>query len=596
MGDRSRVLLAKNARVLMLIAPSSSPYVHHDESPGGGGLWPRGSRGPRGGARNVRGPNAFHLVVGRLGVLRTLPGPRCLRGCHLLLVVAVTTVGCVNERDVLMKAFDVSQPYAVVKPSDRDVTNLDDVLHAYQDQARGHETEALQDLSLAACLRLGVERNRRLRRATYATQRIGFGRDIARSKMDAAALTGSYAIDRGPDGGEGRIGATSRVGGFNVEPFVAFDYVDTDGASPTTSYGLAVSRNVFRIRYEILRQKLPLTRATRDYHIAINNRVVQLRELRLNVVSIFYDIQRLKKLIEVRRNRVADAKTFLERVREQVRNGFSAPVEETNAGIDLNQAASDLVREETNLRNRKEELLVLIGQDVASNVTIRSEQLDQDEVIGLDLESDMAQIRQQHERVINQLLVMEVQRQEYRVSGAELAPDLDARLTASQAVDDDGARGNIGVDLTLSVPLDGYRAEKAHATQQRLQLMEMAVDLAEIRSVLERDLRARYRNVHQLRTTVGLNAERLQQEQKKLGATLELWEKTKGNNLEVTRAKQAVDNAEVALLESRVRRIVEEARYRSLLPTASPRPIVDRMEALNQEALDLMEIPNHEGD
>jgi len=503
--------------------------------------------------------------------------------------VCVTVVaGCVDQRDAIMKSFDLSQPYTALEPAVGGVEDLGHAMSAYVTARAGSPPEGWTDLTLRQCLQLGVEQNRRLRKATYATARIGLGRDIARSELDGTELTGTYSIDRGPDTGEGRISAVNRLGGFDVEPFLEFNYSDAADSSTTTSYGIAVSRNVFRIRYQYLRQNLPLTRATRNYHVAINDRVVQLRDLHLQIVSLFYDIQRLKKLIEVRQNRVKDAEDFLQRVREQVRNGFSAPVEETNAGISLNQAASDLVREETNLRNTKEDLLDVIGLDIGTALTIRGEDLAEHEAVDLALAQDMETVKRCHERVVNQLLLMEVQRQEYQVRQEELVPDLDARVTASRDVDEQEVRGNLGLDLTLSLPLDGYRAQRARATQERLRLMELAVDLADIRSGLERALRARYRNVHQLQTTVRLKAERLKQEQKKLGATLELWEKTKGNNLELTRAKQAVDDAEVSLLESRVRRIVEESRYRSLLPAPGEHPIIHEMPAIEHQAEKLL--------
>ena len=456
-------------------------------------------------------------------------------------------------------------PYTAVASTDRAESRLTEASAAYDRQVLPEESD-LKDLSLRTCLVLAVQHNRALQQSTYATRRIGLERDIRRSELDQSDLFATYSAEEGPDRSDARVGAVGRAAGFEVRPFIEFLYDEAGGDPETTSYGVAVSRNVFRIKHEHIRQYLPLTRATRDFHVAINERIVLLRELHLFVVRRFYDVHRFARRVKIRQDRVADAGTFLAGVRDKVNAGIMAPVEATNAEINLNQAQADLVREQAELQNARESLLDLMALDLRLDVTIRDEDLTGAAPLALDLEQDVALVREHHEAVRNQRLEMEVQRQTFRVSKDELIPDLQATLTTARDLDWGGEADRVSLDLNLSVPLDGYRAERARMTQDRLRLMELAIRLDAIRSTLERQLRARHRTIQQLTTTVALAGKRLATERKKLATTLKRFENGEIGNLEVTRAKQDVDNVNVELLNLRIDLITEQAGYRSLLP------------------------------
>ncbi len=475
---------------------------------------------------------------------------------------------CADSYPVIPGSLDVNRPIMSVEPAETDQQNVKQALTDYEDRPVTLTDSTLENLSLRDCLVLAVEHNRSLRRTTYRTERLGQQRRIERSRLDDATLNADYSVQEEDDVGDGRVSVTGRAGGFEVEPFVDFLYDEfREDDKHETNYGVAISRQVFRIRYEEVRQHLPLTRATRDHHVAINERVLDLRQLHLDVVQRFYDVQRLKKRFEVRRNRVEDARAFLESMEAGLEVGMEAEINVINARINLNQAESDLVREQTNLQNAREQLLELLGADVREVITIQDEDLSAIEPESVELDSDLALIEAHHESVRNQYMQMEVQRQQLQVSKEELIPDLQATLSASREADGDD--GRVALDLSLQVPLDAYRAEKARASQDRLLLIELTVELADVRSNLARRLRRSYRTIDQLDTTVRLAEQQLESERNKLAARLLLYESGADlDNLEVTRAKQAVDQAEVDLLEARVSRIIEEARYRSLLPSA----------------------------
>ncbi|MAE63906.1 MAG: hypothetical protein CMJ18_06500 [Phycisphaeraceae bacterium] len=492
---------------------------------------------------------------------------------RLLLACAVSFAisGCVQPWSPI--GLDLEQAIAPLEASAEAESTLDEAVVDYE--RRETATTAPDDhrLGLEQCLLLAVHRNRQLKELTYATQRTGLERDIARHELDQPALTATYSIEEGPDAtrGSARTSAIGRYGGFEVEPFVAFQYDEGDGDEDYTTYGLAVSRNLIRLRYEDLRQHLPLSEATRDFHAAVNNRLLELRRLHLRVVETFYDIQRLDSRIRVRRNRVADARKFLEAVTRRVREGLSAAVEQTNARISLNQAESDLVREQTNRQNSVDTLLEIIGLDLGGEVEFTDVDVAEVPQVELDLEGDIELVRRRHERVLNQMLAMELQRQRYLISREGVSPDLTATFTAQQFerrdVDNDDDRGDVGLTLDLRVPLDNFRAERAELSQNRLRLMESRVELESIRVDLERRLRRQHRTIRQLETTVALAEVRRHEEHRKLEATVKVFnESGRVSNLEVTRAKEAFDRAEVDLLDARIDRIIEEARYVANLP------------------------------
>ena len=499
----------------------------------------------------------------------------------LMLLMVLSVVGCARDRAALPGGVSLKEAYTRLDPVDSAVADLTSAAASYQERGPAGGAD-LADLDLKACLDLAVAHNRALRRATYAAERVGLGRDIARRAITSPLLNASYQVQEGDDTSSGSAGAIGHWAGFEVEPFISFLYDQAGADEMVGSYGVAVSRQLFRIDTERIRQYLPLTGATRDFHIALNERVLELRGLRLKVVQAFYNIQRLNMRVAVRARRETDAGRFLEEIKANVVNGLAAPVEETNATISLNQAQADLVGERTRLQNAKEVLLDLLGTDLQQPLGIREDDLTTITHARIDLPADVALVRAQHERVRNLLLAMEVRRLEFRVDLDELRPDLNATVSASRDTNGPDDDGEVSAMLNLSVPLDGYRAERARATQDRLRLLELTLDLAEIRSGLEQELRRRWRNIDQLQITARLAQERLDAEQRKLLATVKRYEAGGLDNLEVVRAKEAVDNAELSLLEARIARILEEAQYRAQLPA----PIVPAVAPENDKPND----------
>ncbi|MFW5753139.1 MAG: TolC family protein [Planctomycetota bacterium] len=447
----------------------------------------------------------------------------------------------------------------------------------------------LVGLGLGDCLELAIARNRDLQRAALDCRRERHLRVAARRAVFDPRLAADYrwGEDIGDDdeenlddeaNGRATLRAGGRLLGFGVEPAIIIDHDrDAAGGEYTTGLELAVSRRVFRFN-EHLRDRLPLTRANRDFHIAVNRRLLELRALRLAVVRSYYDIQRYRRRVAIRQARVADSRAFLAAVGAKVDNGFAAPVQRTNAEISLNQAEADLLAEEANLQGAREDLLRLFGLPLSLPLSLVAEEIAAMPPPALDLDRDIALVRARHERVLNSLLSMEVLRREMLIARDDLRPDLGATVALRQeyggdAPFDDSQRDTSGIELRLdlALPLDGWAAERAGLAERRLRLRQQLLELAETRDELEGELRAQHRAVVRLETTEDLLARRVEAERARLAATLERYEAGTIGNLEVTRAKEDLDRSELALLEARIARIVAEARYHSFLP-APPEP------------------------
>jgi outer membrane protein TolC len=497
---------------------------------------------------------------------RSLHSHRRLVGCGLLSLLPLCFAACAQRHAMFPGGARLKHSYIQIEPRGEALSSMAAAAQAYRTAPLEADDAALDDLSLKHCLELALAHNRGLRRATHAAERIGLGRRLARRDLAAPFLDASYDVVDGDDSSRGGASMVGRWAGFEFEPFISYDFDESADDPMSGNYGLAVSRQLLRLDTEQIRQYLPLTRATRDFHIALNDRALEVRRLRLAVIQAFYDIQRLSMRVAVRVKRQTDAEQFLATVSVKVANGLAARVQETNAKISLNQAQADLVREQTNLQDAKESLLDLMGLALTRSLSINAEDLTSIRHTQIDLLADAKLIRARHERVRNLLLAMETQRLEYRVDLDELRPDASATVTASSDTDGFDDDGQVSATFRLRVPLDAYRAERARATQDRLRLMELTLQLASLRSELEMDLRSRERSIKQLQITARLAAERLESELRKLEATIKRYDTGELDNLEVVRAKETVDNAELALLEARISRILEEARYRARLP------------------------------
>lgn len=446
-------------------------------------------------------------------------------------------------------------------------------------------------LALHDVIDRSIATNRDLRTARSVLLQARLGRRIATTSVYAPTLSTEYTAYNGQgDNGDGRIALTSKALGFEIEPYLRLGYVPhgreavdplrgDDGYS--TAAGISIGRRLFAIS-EHINQRLPITEADLAIYSAANNLVIAGRDLERRATESFFAVQSADTRLGVRERRLADAKEFLATVRDRIAHGFASPLDGLYAEIDLNQAEADLIADRTSLATSKERLNDLLDRPVTTPIAIVPEVIDDARVAAIpvrDLTADTAAVLAGHESLGTAAKQAELLALQLRVQRDNLWPDVHAALAAERRADGptpfDGRDqvGNVvALTVTWNMPLDGWRAARAGYEQIGKRIEDQDRAAAGQRSSLETRLRDAWRQIDAQRRQVSLAVRRLDIERLRLDATLRRYETGTVDNLEVTRAKQAVDNAEIALLDARVSLVLGDAAYRALLPM-TPTPL-----------------------
>ena len=264
----------------------------------------------------------------------------------------------------------------------------------------------------------------------------------------------------------------------------------------------------------------------------------------------------------IRQSRVTDAEAFLAEVDVKVENNLSAPVEKTNAELDVNWARTDLLEAETALERAIDTLLSTLGVADFQRRPIFTAVDKIDLPDELPFTDDLVAVTTRHERINNAQWDLALLLEEVRLARDEITPDLRGRVSFGYDVtgDDPGsstaAAARPYFSLELRLPLDNWRTERARYRQRILDRDDQILELADIQLDLEQSLRQQHRDYGLQTARVTLFAARADAEQAKLDATLRQYEVGAIDNLEVSRAKRTFDDAKVSLLNARVARAI----------------------------------------
>lgn len=447
----------------------------------------------------------------------------------------------------------------------------------------------LHRLSHADCLRLALARNRPFLIAHSTWDRARLGQTVALSQVYAPQLSANYTASNHQDSATlavasspsapttSTLGVSESVLGFEVQPFLNSAWYQagdtaTGRDSYTSSYGITVSHMLFNLA-ERVRQRLPLTTAETNDYIAANNVILAGKAVELATTTAFYNIQRALGHVRVREHRVEDARSFLALVEDNVAHGFKAPFETVTAALNLNQAQIDLVAERAGLQDTIEALARQLGLPVASPLGVQPEDLSGTGYRLPDLEQDLREVRAHQESLGIQVASIRLQLDMLRVQRDQIAPQISAGVSAQAYrtghmpfAGDLQAGTAYSLILSWSDPLDFKAAARAQAHIIEDQINEATLALHDAEDDLERQLRSSWRHIEQLEATVRLSIQRVDAEHQNLAATLSRWRSGAIDNLEVVRSKQALDNAEIALLDARCDLAIAVATYRSILP------------------------------
>lgn len=430
-------------------------------------------------------------------------------------------------------------------------------------------------LTRAEAVRLALHDNRAYRQQEGRRIQAEVGSVVAHAELYAPRLSAIYTKRQDAlDDGSGSVSASVPLLGLEVQPFATSDWDQTTAGADTwnSAVGVTVSRRIFAL-YEHLRQRLPVSEADTTLVIAAHDVVLEAKRLELEATRAFFAVQNAEARAAVRARRVEDAKAFRDFISENVDNGFKAPIERTFAEISLNQAQADLLRDRTAARDAAERLLLLLARPLDSELTVVAEDLSLSPELPGDLPGDLARIRADHEALASQRARLDLSGQQALVARDALAPEVSAGLTAERVYTGGSAFNGdqleddrLSLTLQLELPLDLQRAQRARYRGLMRQIADQQLALEELENRLEQQLRAAYRRIAQQRTAVELGDRRVSAERDRLAATNARYQAGSIDNLEVSRAKQSLDDAEVSLLDARIDLAQAVAEYRSVLP------------------------------
>jgi len=252
-------------------------------------------------------------------------------------------------------------------------------------------------------------------------------------------------------------------------------------------------------------------------------------------------------------------------------------IEETNASIDLNQSEANLLSDQQSVANARDRLLSLLDQPLGSLVMITAKDVTDVKPDLPSLEDDIARVLASHEDLVNLRIDLDQSNDDQHVARDRLAPQVTATATAGRTWNSERFAGTeseadvISLGVTVDMPLDGWTGERAALHQKQRNARDLRLRMRASSSELERQVRELRRRIDVQVRSVDLAQQRLVAEQAKFAATEASYRTGKVDNLELTRARETADRAEVDVIDTRIELVLALAERESLLPPEPPR-------------------------
>lgn len=369
-----------------------------------------------------------------------------------------------------------------------------------------------------------------------------------------------------------RLGLRSRVAGFTVEPFVEEGW--DDGAEPgafRSAIGVTLARRLLQF-HEATRLRQPVTRAERELAIAANALAQAERDLRREATRLYAELVRALARNRLRARRVDDAQAFLLATEAAVEHGFKAPIERINAQISLNQAQADIAEDRTRVANARESLLVFLDLPLTRPLDPQQDVAPPGHELPT-VDTDLQTARTSVSSLVAKRLTLEGVKDDLVLADDAVAPQATASLDAAERRRGYGSTGAelkrelyIAAKVELVFSVDGQTAERARADIARRKLVESRLQLAQAEAQVELDVRRLRRRIAQLGESLALAEARRTAEKAKLAASEASWKAGRVDNLELTRAQQAVDASEIAVIDARTELALAYSERQALLP------------------------------
>jgi len=470
----------------------------------------------------------------------------------------------------------VSGPVAETRQFESDATRT-------RNDALPSDRQLPVPLSIDASVTWALVNNRVLRAQLNAAERARLEVTVAYSATYAPRLTASGQSTRTSDdaGSVRNNTATSQVAlntnllGFTIAPYVSSSWSEIEGVANGTPYGaaagVALSRRIFAVA-EDTRLSQQLTSADRNYAKAANSLTVQTRRTALDTARAFFELQRSESRIRLRESRLLQAKEFLAGVHEAVLAGLKAPIEETNAAIDANQAEANLLADRQSLANARDRLLSQLDRPLGGEVTIAPSDVTGVKPQLPPIAADITRVLTAHEDILNLRIDQDQARDDTAIAHDRVAPQVTATASAGRTWESDHLAGTdapadvVALSVNVDMPLDGWAGERAGLGRQLRQERNLRLQRRTLETDLERQVRELRRTIDVQIRSVDLAQQRREAEQAKFAATETSYRTGRVDNLELTRAREALDQAEVSLVESRIDLVLALAEREALVP------------------------------
>ncbi len=443
-------------------------------------------------------------------------------------------------------------------------------------------------LPIDACVTWALVNNRDLRAQINAAERARLDVTVAYSSTYTPRLTASgqrtrnsdQAGSRRSDEAEARVALNTNLLGFTVAPYVSTSWSESEGVADGTPYGsaagIAISRRIFALA-EGTRLSQQLTSADRAYAKAANSLTLRTRRIALDAARAFYELQRSESRIRLREGRLKQTKDFLAGVREAVAAGLKAPIEETNAAIDANQAEANLLADRQSLANARDRLLSQLDRPLGGEVVIAPSDVTAVKPLLPPIEQDIARVMDAHEDLLNLRIDQDQARDDTAIAQDRVVPQVTATASAGRTWESDRLAGNdapadvVALKIEVDMPLDAWTGERASLRKQLRQERDLRLRLRSLQTDLERQVRELRRTIEVQVRSVDLAQQRREAERAKFAATEASYRTGRVDNLELTRAREALDQAEVSLVESRIDLVLALAEREALVPPEEAR-------------------------
>jgi outer membrane protein TolC len=443
-------------------------------------------------------------------------------------------------------------------------------------------------LPIDACLSWALAHNRELRSLINAAERSRLDVTVAHSATYAPRLTASaqrtltsdVAGSKRLDDATAKVALNTNLLGFTVAPYVASTWSEVQGIEADTPYssaaGIAISRRIFALA-EGTRLSQQLSGADRAYAQSVNSLTLGTRRISLDTARAFFELQRAESRIRLRESRLQQTRDFLAGVREAVAAGLKAPIEETNAAIDTNQAEANLLSDQQSLANARDLLLSRLDRPLGGSVTITPS-----DVTGVrpdlpPIEQDIARVQAAHETLVNLRIDQDQARDDTGIARDRIVPQVTATASAARTWESDRMAGGdepadlVALRVEVDLPLDAWTGERASLRKQLRSERDLRLRLRTQEVELERQVRQVRRRIDNQARSVDLAQQRLVAERVKFAATEASYRTGRVDNLELTRAREALDRAEVDLVEARIDLVLNLAEREALMPPEETR-------------------------